>query len=410
MNVVELFSGIGSQKEALKRSKLRKKAKIIYTSDWFVPSIISYDLLHNGDQKLKRIKTYSKEKLIQLIKNYNLSYNGKTPITDKGYKSMSLIVLQKLYAAIRRTKNVGNIENVDANKFYKSIGLLTYSFPCQDLSNVGAFHGYVNGIDKNMKTRSGLLWEVARILKSIRESGSELPKFLLMENVAALNAGKHKKNFEIWKKELRDLGYYNQVYLLNARNFGIPQNRERLFMISVKIFGNDRLETLLDEYFKNNNLEECEMNLLPLKEILKTDYSTDYYLSEALQAQPNNTDSRKMIYENNHKLLDRNGNYRAYTSTLTTKQDRHPNSGVIDFKTDRNNYRFITPRESLMLMGFKEKQFDKLNSLNFPSRGNKLFLTRDKYYKITGNSIVVNVLKAIFDQINDIDEMFDNNY
>jgi DNA (cytosine-5)-methyltransferase 1 len=107
----------------------------------------------------------------------------------------------------------------------KNIDILTYSFPCQDLSMSGKQKGLEKG------TRSGLLWEVGRILEEMEEM-EEKPKFLLLENVATLLSPKFAPLFEIWQKKLEEMGYFNQIFILNSLNFGIPQNRKRLFMIS----------------------------------------------------------------------------------------------------------------------------------------------------------------------------------
>ncbi len=405
---MELFSGIGSQKTALNRSKLN--AKVVYTSDWYAPSIITYDLLQYGDQNLKKIMKKNKDELIEFLKPYKLSMNGKNEITERGFKTTDFEVLARLSYAVKRTKNFGNISNVSGHDIKIPIDLLTYSFPCQDLSNVGAFHGYMFGIDQNRNTRSGLLWEVSRILGEMNSNGTKLPRFLLLENVASLNSKRHKQNFEKWKMTLRDLGYHNHVYLLNAKDFGIPQNRERLFMISTKIDDISVDPEKLNDFYEKNNLEKRKSYKKNLSQFLKLDYNNSMYLEEALSAQPNKTPSRDMIYENNVHLVSKDNKIRAYSSTLTTKQDRHPNSGVIHFHEGeaygKNYFRFLTPREAFILMGFREKSFDRLQRLNFivPSR-KRNYLTRDMYYRLLGNSIVVNVLKEIFNQIDDISKL-----
>ena len=111
--------------------------------------------------------------------------------------------------------------------------MLTYSFPCQDLSICGAWHNNMSGIDRNAHNRSGMLWEVERILKEYVTLGKKLPNFLLMENVSNILSEAHRHNFKEWQDYLSSIGYVNQVYTLNAVNFGIPQTRERTYMISV---------------------------------------------------------------------------------------------------------------------------------------------------------------------------------
>lgn len=119
-------------------------------------------------------------------------------------------------------KNYGDITKIRGQDMPKNIDILTYSFPCQDLSTIGKQKGLEKG------TRSGLLWEVGRILEEMEEK----PKFLLLENVATLLSPKFAPLFEIWQKKLEEMGYFNQIFILNSLNFGIPQNRKRLFMIS----------------------------------------------------------------------------------------------------------------------------------------------------------------------------------
>lgn len=102
--------------------------------------------------------------------------------------------------------------------------IMTYSFPCQDLSNAGL----QKGMKKGSGTRSGLLWEVERLLRECKE----LPQILLMENVPAVHGTKNKADFDKWLDCLKELGYKNFWQDLNAKNYGIPQNRQRCFMLS----------------------------------------------------------------------------------------------------------------------------------------------------------------------------------
>lgn len=100
--------------------------------------------------------------------------------------------------------------------------ILTYSFPCQDLSLAGKQKGMKRG------TRSGLLWEVERLLRGCKE----LPQILLMENVPMVVGDKNIDDFAVWCSCLEELGYTNCWEILNAKDYGIPQNRERCFMVS----------------------------------------------------------------------------------------------------------------------------------------------------------------------------------
>lgn len=117
---------------------------------------------------------------------------------------------------------------------------------------------------KGGSTRSGLLWEVERILD---ECNGELPQVLLMENVPQVIGSKNIKDFQLWRSKLESLGYSNYVELLNAKNYGIPQNRNRCFMVSV--LGNYHYS-----FPKKMPLK------LKLKDMLEEKVDEKYYLSE----------------------------------------------------------------------------------------------------------------------------------
>ena len=119
------------------------------------------------------------------------------------------------------------------------------------------------GLDKGSGTRSGLLWEVERLL----DECTELPQALLMENVPLLLSKKHIGNFQLWRRKLESLGYSNFVQLLNAKDYGIPQNRNRCFMVSL-------LGDWSYTFPKKQKLE------LKLKDMLEDEVDEKYYLSQ----------------------------------------------------------------------------------------------------------------------------------
>ena len=168
------------------------------------------------------------------------------------------------------------------------------------------------------------------------------------------------------------------------------------------------IESNVDHYFSLNNLENVD--LLKTKNIsdyLRLDYDNNQYLHEAILATPNFTESRKKIMENNRILaVDRLANEHLNAATLTTKQDRNPNSGIIKFEKEvikiGSQYRNLTPRECFLLMGFKENDFDTIIENDLEVLSGKKFLSNARLYKLTGNSIVVPVLEEIFKQINQI--------
>ena len=127
---------------------------------------------------------------------------------------------------IRQT-HAADLEITDTDKYTY---LMTYSFPCTDLSVAGRMKGMSRAEwEQGNATRSGLLWEVERILKEC----TELPQVLLMENVPQVHAEQNLADFENWLAFLRSKGYTNFYKDLNAKNYGIPQNRDRCFCLSV---------------------------------------------------------------------------------------------------------------------------------------------------------------------------------
>lgn len=405
MKVVELFSGIGSQIRALNNVAVRYgfEVDVVNTCEWDIHAIVAYDLIHNGGTISEDVRLMERDKLISELLPMNLSVDGKTPINCRTITGMKEDMLKALFMAIRRTKNLINISDVHDSDFSDDFDLLTYSFPCQDLSNVGALHGYTKGIDRDANTRSGLLWEVERILLERNADNRQLPKYLLLENVTALLSDRHRKNFEEWQRSLDGLGYVNHVFEMYAPLFGIPQNRKRLLMLSVLV-GEDAgrrqdMKCTLEHYaFDNKTLHFGHRNA-QLYDFLMLDYTNQSLLDEALISQPNDTESRKRIWNENLKIVDEGGHLAEKVATLTTKQDRHPNSGNIHFQRNngRSSYRFLTPRECFKLMGFIEPDYEIIGNSNLHLNSKTRFFSRDKMYRLTGNSIVVNVLEGVFE-------------
>lgn len=413
MNVVELFSGIGSQYRALENvsQKYSFPLRVINTCEWDIHAIIAYDVIHNGIGILPEVETMDESSVRERLHGLKMSTDGKTPLSYRSIKGMNPTLAKTLLSAILRTKNLVDIRGVHGEDFSGNIDLMTYSFPCQDLSNVGALHGYVHGIDRQANTRSGLLWEVGRILQEREDRKQSLPKYLVLENVLALNSSRHRKNFEEWQGILKRFGYTNHFYEMYAPDFGIPQNRNRLIMLSVFNFHDqtrdEELDKIMNEWDFSKNVYFGKKKS-DLSRFLKTDYSRAALLAEALECQPNDTASRKKIWEENLKIIDENQRKSEMVATLTTKQDRHPNSGNLFFapQNGRSSYRFLTPRECFSLMGFRENDYLRLAQCGLQGNGNRPFFSRDKMYRLTGNSIVINVLEPIFEMVAIIDKLY----
>lgn len=396
-----MFSGIGSQAKALKKLGFDYD---IYISDWDISAFYAYDIIHYGSQKNELIKnkSLSHDELVNFLSSKHLSTNGKHSVSKTYLSTWNTEALRKVYTAYIRTKNLGNIQKVEYTDLPDNIEILTYSFPCQDLSIGGAWHGNMSGIDRNANNRSAMLWQVERLLFELKENNKKLPTFLLMENVYNIKSERHNGNFLEWKNRLEQLGYVNKDFDFNANKFGIPQSRRRTYMLSVLCSNNGDIEAYLKNYqFKDKPLRK-------LDEFLRINYSIPQYKKEADISNPNKTPSRDKIYTDNTLIY--NGKVLvSEIKTITTKQDRNPNSGIIEYpehKHGKSNYRNITPRECFLFMGFDEKDYDKLIENNFEIKKNKEFYKREKLERLAGNSIVVNVLMEIFSLIDNIKKEF----
>jgi DNA (cytosine-5)-methyltransferase 1 len=408
IRLVELFSGIGSQAKSLQKvgKKLGIEVDLTATCEWDIHAFLAYYFLHIKDPLPYSLDStpFERNQIIDFLYEKGISYNGKSLIKKNQLKRFTNQLLMSAYAAIKGTNNFVNISTLHGSDLPENIDIMTYSFPCQDLSNVGAFHGFKNGIDKNSNSRSGLLWQVERLLREIKLSNKSLPKFLVMENVASLYSPRHKPHFIEWKTVLEKLGYLNFDKLYDAQDYGIPQTRKRVIMISVLSNDEEKIKKLIDKH----NLSINTPKKIKLDSII--DISNNFF-NEKLEAQPNNTQSRMKIWNENNKLYSQNGSFLNAANTITTKQDRHPNSGNIYFNYEGNiksNYRFITSRESLLLMGFDHSDYESLINNNFISFRNYKFFSRDVIYKLAGNSIVVPMLDHVFELILKVKNSLDN--
>ena len=192
---------------------------------------------------------------------------------------------------------------VDTDKYCY---VMTYSFPCQDLSVAGN----QKGMQKGSGTRSGLLWEVERLLDEMNER----PQVLLMENVPQVIAEANAKDFAMWVQKLESLGYKNYWECLNAKDFGVPQNRNRCFMVSI-----------LGDYFytfpKGFPLKER------LKDRLEKDVDKKYYLKEDIIRSLEVHKQRHQ--EQGHGFGWKPTTGGGYTTTIKTESGYIPDSNFI---------------------------------------------------------------------------------
>ena len=253
ISMIELFSGVGAQERALRQFGF--PYEVTNTCDCDKDAVLSYAAMRwDLEKEMETFEFPSQDKMIEELQAKNLGYDfqkGKHTITKK----TSLPKLKQYYIADKLSKNLGDISLVEKLPY---ADLATYSFPCTDLSVAGKGEGMVNkcdfcgyswpidfsdaeetlicpecGEEVSSSTRSGLLGQVQRLLGVAKEDNT-LPKYLLLENVKNLIGKKFIGQFEAWVKWLDNIGYNTYWKVLNGKHYGIPQNRERVFAISIR--------------------------------------------------------------------------------------------------------------------------------------------------------------------------------
>lgn len=257
--------------------------------------------------------------------------------------------------------------------------ILVHGSPCQDNSKAQ----YSSVMDKNKKkrgaiagsgTRSSLMHETIKIIQSM---GEWKPKVVVWENVVGILENNAIGAFNDYLQKMRSLGYNNSFDVLDARNFGIPQARERVFCISTLTgpfdFGKLKSKPMrhISNFLEENVTEPQYMINIP---------SMLNKIEEFNPVEPGDAYKRRL------------GVIEDYCWTITERQDRCPNAGIIRLN-NKKMYRYLTEREVWRLMGFDDTDFD-LMLKKFPTKKGKRNAT---LYALAGNSIVVPVLESIFE-------------
>lgn len=274
----------------------------------------------------------------------------------------------KSYATIHNipeSLNLGDISKVDTSDI-PECDLVTYGFPCQDISVAGLQKGI-----KAAETRSGLLYEALRIIEAKK------PKYAIAENVKNLVGKRFKADFETLLATLDDMGYNSYWQVLNAKDYGVPQNRERVFVISIR----KDIDTHTFAFPEKQELTLC------LRDKLEETVDSKYYLTGKYDSVVRVNDNYSMIqggvfggFESTRRVYET-----SYISpTIPTCISGNSQPKVFD---TLHRARKVTPRECWRLMGFDEPDIDKCISVG---------MSNSQLYKQAGNSIVVNVLQAIF--------------
>ena len=307
IRMIEFFAGYGSTKLAWNYLGIDVESYKI--CEWAIKSIQAYKDIHcPGDNT-----NYSKDLSTQEIKDYlfkkGISQNYNEPMEKSQIDRLSDTQVRTIYNNIKATHNLVNIQQVkgsdleikDTDKYEY---ILSYSFPCQDLSLAGKGKGM-----SDTSTRSGMLWEVERILTECETK----PQILLMENVPQVHGEGNKEDFIKWQLRLEELGYSNYWQDLIATDFGIPQTRNRCFMISI-----------LGDY--NYTFPKPIPLKLKLKDLLEDVVDEKYYLSDKQISDIQTWNAYEKPLENMEKTDQKN-----ISPTLTTRSGAYA-AGMILIK------------------------------------------------------------------------------
>lgn len=343
------------------------------------------------------------------LKRYNVEFESV------GIAEIDKYAIEAHEALHGTTRNYGDVSKLHVDEL-PNMDLFTYSFPCQDISNAGK----QRGLGKGSGTRSSLLWECERIIEG------KLPKFLMMENVKNLVGKQNKPHFDEWLQILENLGYNNYWKVINAKWCGVPQNRERVFCVSIRKDIDNGLFSFYEDFD----------NGIRLKDILETEVDEKYYLSdkktngliEAIELkgyenpqEAYTTDDRSYCIDSNYHKGTSSGDVGKCRRTQiivkeATKQgykEAYPGDSINlehpDSKTRRGrvgdqiaqtlttscnqatleyNYRIrkLTPKECLRLMGLSDKEIEAIQSTS---------ISNSQQYKLAGNSIVVDCMRFL---------------
>lgn len=287
----------------------------------------------------------------------------------------------KSYCAIHgvdESKNLGDITKVDETKLPKDIDILTYGFPCQDISLAGKQKGLFN--EDGTQTRSGLFFEALRIIEATK------PKIAIAENVKNLTSKKFAEQFQIVLASLEATGYNNYWQVLNAKDYGVPQNRERVFIISIR----KDIDHGLFQFPEPFPLEKR------LKDVLEDEVDEKYYLKQLdvdkfkplVTETETETNGCKQVgvldrpttHDFSNRVYSTDGIARTLMGSGGNQNDKAGQYLVDD------RIRKLTPKECFRLMGFDDESFQKAETVN----------SNTQLYKQAGNSIVVDVLEELF--------------
>lgn len=473
LRTIELCSGIGAQIKGINKTDLFD-TEVIATADLDKEAVVSYAAIHCGltNEMINSYKDYpSKEEMAKHLTQKRLGYDFKK---DEPYdwaklsrKKNKIKGIEKYWLADHISHNLGDIMQIKA---LPDCDMLTYSTPCTDLSIAGKQEGLKwtcqdcgyeynpsklnvdtrytcpNCGSHNIKsTRSGLLYEVERLLVKAKENNN-LPKYLLMENVDALVSKKYIDSFNDWINRLDNLGYNSYFQTINAKNTGIPQNRNRIFCISIlknidtkqfefpKPFDTgirlkDLLETdeeVLEKYFLSDEVQrrlqitdpKFEKNIIGTTKpefrtigqrdlvyqedsimgaLVATDYKQPKQILVATNEPIHIADLCSEKFQRMHEQ-----SRRIYSEEGIAPAMHTCGGGNTEPKVERDNLRIVrklTPKEAHRLMGFDDIDYERCEDVG---------MSDTQGYKQSGNSIVTTAIALLIEHL--YKAQYDNTY
>ena len=471
--MIELCSGIGAQMKGIDNTHLFN-ANMIATADLDKEVVVSYAAIHCGltNEMIENYEDYpGKEEMVKQLTDKRLGYDFKKDVPydweKLSRKKDKTKGIEKYWLADHISHNLGDMMQIESLPYSD---LLTYSTPCTDLSIAGKQEGlkwtchdcgceydpseldvdtrYIcpNCGSHNIKsTRSGLLYEVERLLVKAKEKNT-LPKYLLMENVDALVSKKYIDSFKDWLIRLDNLGYNSYYQTINAKNTGIPQNRNRIFCISIRkdidtksfkfpqpfdagIRLKDLLETdnsVLEKYFLSDEVQKrlqitdpkFEKNIVGTTKpefrtigqrdsvyqqdsVMDTLLATDYKQPKQILVNSNEpihiadlcSEKFQRMHEQSRRVYSEDG----ISPAMHTCGD-----GNTEPKVERGNLRVVrklTPKECHRLMGFDDIDYENCKAVG---------MSDTQGYKQSGNSIVTTCISLLIEHL--YKAQYDNTY
>lgn len=313
------------------------------------------------------------------LTNVGIKYNIVNYCEIDKYASLGYSVIHN----INENKNLGDITKVDIKKL-KDFDLLTHGSPCQSYSLAGRGEGG----DEGSGTKSSLMWYSVNIIKEKR------PSYVIWENVQAVTFKKHKHNFDKYLSTLEGLGYNNYWQILNAKDYGAPEYRERVFVVSIRKDICKKPFVFPEKLKKHLIIRDILDGNIPEKYYLKDSFSKElekHFEMDLNKREPNKSGILKIGDIKNPRRLQ-------MTNRVFSKESVSPTimtSGSESPKIVECRIRRLMPLESWRIQGFSCDDYFKVKT----ALENRFYKGRDcsdsQMYKMSGNSINILVLQAL---------------